>query len=254
MRNRFTQATKLLTTSLLLIGAFQSQADTLNIAVASNFTSTMRLLAEDFQNKTGHKLLLSSASTGKLFSQITHGAPFDVFLAADEKRPDILIAKGKAKAENAHTYALGRLVLMSNIAQTNTCIDVLESNTLKHLAIANPKTAPYGFAAQQVLQKLGYWKALKSKLVMGENIAQTLQFVSTTNAEVGFVAKSMLSSNPQIKSACTWDIPASYHSPIKQKMVVLSSTDDKEASQSLLKYMQSDAATKIIVRSGYDVI
>jgi molybdate transport system substrate-binding protein len=255
MKNRFIPGLIALTiNTLLLLAVFESRADTLNIAVASNFASTMRSLANDFQNKTGHKLLISSASTGKLYSQINHGAPFDVFLAADEKRPDILITEGKASPENAHTYALGKLVLMSNIKHKNTCHDVLQSSALKRFAIANPKTAPYGFAAQQVLEKLGQWKNLQSKLVMGENIAQTLQFVSTTNAEAGFVAKSMLSQNTSIKSSCTWDVPSEYYSPIKQKMVILSSTTDKQASQAFLKYMQSDAATKIIKTSGYDVI
>jgi molybdate transport system substrate-binding protein len=231
-----------------------ASAETLNVAVASNFAYTLRSLAKDFQTKTGHVIRVSSASTGKLYSQILHGAPFDVFLAADENRPDRLIAEGKAKAGNAHTYALGKLVLLSNIKQKNNCRDILETTALKHLAIANPKTAPYGSAAKQVLEKIGLWQSLQPKLVMGENIAQTLQFVSTTNADAGFVAKSMLLQNGNVKSSCTWDIPADFHTPIKQKMIVLSKSSKQKTSMAFLNYMQSSDAAKIIKQSGYGVL
>lgn len=249
----FTLPKTILLSTFLLIST-PAIAETLNVAVASNFVYTLRLLAEDFESRTGHKLRISSASTGKIYSQLLHGAPFDVFLAADENRPDRLIAEGKAKPGHAHTYALGKLVLLSNIKQKNNCRDILKTTALKHLAIANPKTAPYGSAAKQVLEKIGLWQSLQAKLVMGENIAQTLQFVSTTNAEAGFVAKSMLLQNGNVKSSCTWDVPADFHTPIKQKMIVLSKSSKQKTSMAFLNYMQSSDAAKIIKQSGYGVL
>ena len=239
--------------SALLLFSTQTHADNLNIAVASNFAHTLRSLAEDFESKTGHHLRISSASTGKLYTQINHGAPFDIFLAADEYRPDLLNAKGKATAELSRTYAIGRLVLISNIKSKKNCQDVLDSPALKRLAIANPRTAPYGLAAQQTLEKLHRWEAIKPKLVTGENIAQSLQFVATGNASAGFVAKSMLQQGTKINTACEWQVPAEMHEPIKQKMLVLASASNKPAASVFWQYMQSDDAKAIIKNSGYDV-
>ena len=238
---------------ILLLSITQSHADKLNIAVASNFAHTLRTLAEDFESKTGHQVRISSASTGKLFTQINHGAPFDIFLAGDEHRPNLLITKGKATAEYSHNYAIGRLVLISHINTKRTCLEALNSPTLKRLAIANPKTAPYGMAAKQTLEKLQLWQAIKSKLVMGENIAQALQFVATTNAQAGFVAKSMLLQDRKINIACEWPVPAQLHEPIKQKMLVLAKASNKSAARAFWHYMQSDDAKTIIKNSGYDV-
>ncbi len=236
----------------LLFPAPQVLADKLNIAVASNFSHTLRSLAEDFESKTGHQLRVSSASTGKLYTQINHGAPFDIFLAADERRPDRLISEGKATAELSQTYAIGKLVFISNIKPIKNCLDVLDSPSLKRLAIANPKTAPYGLAAKQTLEKLQLWKTLKPKLVTGENIAQSLQFVSTGNASAGFVAKSMLLQGAEINVSCEWDVPANMHEPIKQKMLVLARASNKPAAKAFWQYMQTDDAKTIIKNSGYD--
>lgn len=233
---------------------FSAQADTLHVAVASNFTHTIRLLSDDFTRKTDHRLLISSASTGKLYAQIQHGAPFDVFLAADEKRPDLLLSEHKADEKSATIYAIGRLVLISNIAAADNCQSVLRSPALQHLSMANPKTAPYGVAAQQVLEKLSLWSQLQPKLVMGENIAQALQFVATQNAQAGFVASAMLMMDEKIAHACVWKIPIDMYAPIKQKMVVLNSAKDKPAVQAFIRYMQSAAAKEIIKSSGYDVL
>lgn len=238
---------------LLAVFATQSHADNINIAVASNFSHTLQMLADDFKAKTGHQLRVSSASTGKLYTQINHGAPFDVFLSADEDRADRLIAEGKARTELGRVYAVGRLTLLSNIKTEKDCQDILGSTELKRLSIANPKTAPYGAAAQQTLEKLQRWENVNTKLVMGENIAQTLQFVSTGSASAGFVAKSML-QGAKIESACEWDVPANMHEPIKQKMVVLDASADKPAVKAFWQYMQSDAATAIIKNSGYGVL
>lgn len=241
---------------LLLISFFMVtavQAETLNIAVASNFVYTLKLLSEDFNKQTGHALRISSASTGKLYAQIQHGAPFDVFLAADEKRPDLLISENKADESSAHVYALGRLVLVSNIAVEDGCQSVLTSPQLKRLSLANPKTAPYGVAAKQVLENLSLWSSLESRLVKGENIAQALQFFVTKNAQAGFVAQSMLMMDKKVGHSCVWDIPGEMYLPIKQKMVVLNKAKDRPALQAFIQYMKTEAAKEIIRSSGYDV-
>ena len=237
----------------ILFFSSQIYADNLNVAVASNFSRTLQLLAKDFELKNNHRLLISSASTGKLYTQINHGAPFDVFLAADERRPNLLIEEGKARAEMSAVYATGNLVLISHIKPEKSCQNVLNSPALKRLAMANPKTAPYGLAARQTLDKLRLWKTIKAKLVMGENISQSLQFVSTGNAQAGFVALSLLQQSTKLNIACEWQVPADMHEPIKQKMIVLASASNKPAAKAFWQYMQSDDAKTIIKNSGYDV-
>jgi len=235
-------------------------AETLNVAVANNFSHTLKLLSVDFTRQTGHHLRISSASTGKLYTQIQHGAPFDIYLAADEERPELLLDENKAEADSAFIYATGKLVLMSNIDISalefadGVCQDVLRSAQLKRLAIANPRTAPYGLAAKQVMQKLELWQQLQPRLVKGENIAQAFQFVITKNAQAGFVAKSLLGVNENIIPACIWDIPMELYSPINQKMVVLSKAKDKVSAYAFLKYIRSVGAKAIIRSSGYDVM
>lgn len=231
-----------------------AQAETLNVAVASNFVHTLKLLSADFKKQTGHQLRISSASTGKLYTQIQHGAPFDVFLAADEERPDLLLSQSKADKATAYVYAKGQIVLMSNITSGVSCQEVLSSSDLKRLSIANPKTAPYGVAAKQVMVELDLWSQLQPRLVKGENIAQTLQFVSTKNAQAGFIAKSMLKMGRPIDYACIWNIPTDMYSPIKQKMVVLNKAKGKPSAQAFIQYIQSAEAKEIIKASGYDVL
>lgn len=238
---------------LMLLCSNNLLADELYVAVASNFSYTLKLLAGDFNKRTGHELRISSASTGKLYAQIQHGAPFDIFLSADEKHPELLVAENKADQSSAYVYAKGQLVLLSNIAADN-CQSVLTSPDLKRLAIANPKTAPYGVAAKQVMEKLALWPQLQPLLVKGENVAQTLQFVSTKNAQAGFVAKSVLNMGAEIERACAWEVPADMYLPIKQKMVVLNKAKDKPAAQAFTVYIQSAQAKKIIEASGYDVL
>lgn len=236
------------------LGTSNSSADSVRVAVASNFSHTLKLLASDFHSSTGHTVKVSSASTGKLFTQIMHGAPFDIFMSADEKRANLLIQSGKTKKELSLVYAIGKLALLSNIQPNQQCRDVLSSNNIKYFAIANPKTAPYGAAAKQVLQQLNQWSTLEKKLVLGENIAQTMQFVSTGSASAGLVALSLLTRNNKLKNACTWHVPSNMHDPIKQKMVVLSKSKDKIAAKAFWKYMQSMDALNIVKKSGYDII
>ena len=238
----------------VLLISEKALAGEVSVAVASNFKFTLQKITADFKLATGHDLKISSGSSGKLFAQIKHGAPFDVFLSADEKLPDLLIRDKIASSESAYIYALGKLVLISNIETSNTCKNAISSNRLKHLAIANPAIAPYGLAAKQVLQKLDLWRRLQPRIVMGENAAQTLQFVATKNAQAGFVARSMLNMGVQIDYACIWDVPTDMYSPIKQKMVVLNKVKGKRAVESFIQYMQSVPAKEIIKASGYDVL
>ena len=226
----------------------------IRVAVASNFRYALQKLGADFKLKTGHELIISSASSGKLYAQIKHGAPFDVFLSADEKFPDLLIRDKIASSESAYIYALGKLVLISNIETRNGCENVIGSTRLRYLAIANPKIAPYGLAAKQVLQKLDLWQQLQPRLVMGENVAQTLQFVATKNAEAGFVAQSMLKMVKATDGGCVWNVPTDMYSPIKQKMVLLNKAKGKLAALTFIQYIQSATAKEIIKSSGYDVL
>ncbi len=238
----------------VLLVSEKTFADEVSIAVASNFKSTLQKISAGFKVATGHDLKISSGSSGKLFAQIKHGAPFDVFLSADEKLPDLLIRDKIASSESAYIYALGKLVLISNIETRDDCKNAIISSRLKHLAIANPKIAPYGLAAKQVLQKLDLWQQLQPRIVMGENVAQTLQFVATKNAGAGFVAQSMINMDAQINYACIWNVPVEMYSPVKQKMVLLNKAKDKLASLAFIQYIQSAAAKEIIKSSGYDVL
>jgi len=229
-----------------------TMADTLTVAVASNFAGTLYRLAEPFEKKSGHKIRISSASTGKLYAQINHGAPFDVFMSADEVHADRLVKEGKADASHAAVYALGKLVLVSNIAPDGQCQNVLSDARLKRLAIANPNTAPYGAAAQQVMEHLAVWDKLQAKLVLGENISQTAQFVASTSADAGFVAKSVLIGDHVVARACEWAVPDNLYAPIRQKMVVLNRSKDNPAVLAFWRFMQSNEAADVVRDSGYD--
>jgi molybdate transport system substrate-binding protein len=239
---------------LILFVSNSLQAEELLVAVASNFSHTLKKLSGDFKERTGHELLISTASTGKLYAQIQHGAPYDVFLAADEKHPDLLVADDKADRSSSYIYARGQLVFVSNIKAVGSCQSVLTSPALKRLAIANPKTAPYGLAARQVIAGLGLWPELEPRLVMGENVAQTMQFVATKNAQAAFISRSMLHMGKGIDSECTWDIPVDMYSAINQKLVVLDRAKAKTAAQAFFNYMQSAQAKEIIRVAGYDVL
>ena len=242
---------------LMFLSGSHSFADTINVAVASNFTHTLKTLSADFGSLSGHDLVISSASTGKLYAQLRHGAPYDVFLAADEVRPDLLVSEKRAIASSAYVYAKGLLVLLSNLPAED-CQRLLYTGNIKHLSIANPEIAPYGLAARQVLEKLSLWPAYQGRLVLGENITQAFQFVDTKNAEAGFVARSllkqqMLNSDKDFEAGCLWHVPVEMYDPIRQKMVVLNRAKDNPAAQAFQQYMRSARAKEIIQSSGYDV-
>lgn len=235
-----------------LVTMHVAQADQVSVAAAANFTAPMQKIAAAFEADTGHKAELSFGATGKFYAQITHGAPFQVLLSADDTTPARLEREGKAVAHSRFTYAVGTLVLWS--AQANYVDaqgEVLKKGDFKHLAIANPKLAPYGTAALQAMDKLGVTTALQPRLVQGENIAQTFQFVSTGNAQLGFVALSQVMADGKIRSGSAWQVPANLHDPIRQDAVLLSLGKDSAAAAALLTYLRGDKARAIIESYGY---
>jgi molybdate transport system substrate-binding protein len=224
-------------------------AGTLRVAVASNFAATLQDLAQAFEKQTGHRVLVAPGSTGKHYAQIRHGAPFDLFFAADSRRPKLLETAGLAVAGSRFTYARGRVVLWSpRPGYVDTAGEVLTSDTYRHLAIANPKLAPYGVAAREVLERRGLWAALQSRLVRGENIAQTYQFVKSGNAELGFVARSQIQRPGKGPAGSWWLVPETAYTPIDQQVIQLS---EKAVAGDFLRYVQSDAARAIIRGYGY---
>ncbi|WP_291992815.1 molybdate ABC transporter substrate-binding protein [Candidatus Accumulibacter sp. ACC003] len=232
--------------------ATPSYADEVMVAVAANFAAPMQKIAVEFERATGHKAMLAFGSSGKLFAQIVNGAPFEVLLAADEAIPAQLERDGHALGGSRFTYATGRLALWS--AQPNTVDshgDVLRKNAFGHLALANPKTAPYGAAAIEVMKKLGVLGSLQAKLVQGENVAQTYQFAATGNADLAFVALSQIWQEGRISSGSAWIVPATLHQAVRQDAVLLEAGRDKAAAGALLAYLKGDTARAIIKSYGY---
>lgn len=228
-----------------------ASAENVRVAVASNFSATMKKLAEKFESETGNKVIISSASTGKLFAQIIHGAPYDIFFSADSKRAELLVKK--SLAESAKIYAYGQLVYVIKKTQVKQCAPELHLKAIKKVALANPKTAPYGLAAQQVLVSLDEWDAAKSKVVMGENILQAYQFIATGNVDAGFIAKSIFITSQELSDFCQWLIPENLYLPIKQKMVLLKRSNNNSEARKFIRYINSATAKKIIEESGYRV-
>ena len=228
-------------------------ADEVGVAVAANFTDAARDLVPLFEQATGHTVKVSFGSTGKLYAQIEHGAPFEVFLAADSKRPKKAEAQGLAIEGTRFTYAIGKLALWNPKSDVFKDPEAyLKEGGFARAAIANPKTAPYGLAAQQVMEQLGIWTVLQSKLVRGDSIAQTFQFVATENAEVGFVALSQVSAW-KAGEGSVWEIPQSYYAPIEQQAVLLKKGNNKPAAKAFLNFLKSKAARTVIRGYGYGV-
>lgn len=239
---------------IMLLAFNATQASTLSVAVAANFTAPMKDIAKEFEKETGHHLTLTFGSSGKLFAQIKNGAPYQVFLCADDKKTGKLENEGLSVAGSQFTYALGTLVLWSaNPEFIDSKGETLKQNQFSHLAIANPSIAPYGLAAIETLQKLNTLEHLKKKFVQGENIAQTYQFVATGNAELGFVALSQVFQAGQLTKGSAWIVPAEWHTPIRQNAVLLSKGKDNNAATALLAYLKSDKATAIIKSFGYNL-
>jgi len=230
----------------------QALAADVSVAVASNFTAPMQRIAVEFEKHTGHKALLSFGSTGKFYAQIKNGAPFEILLAADDETPVRLEKEGAAVSGSRLTYAIGQLALWSAKAgYVDDKGDVLKKDTFKHLSIANPKLAPYGAAAVETLTRLGLIGSVENRLVQGENIAQTFQFVSTGNAELGFVALSQVYEGGKLKSGSAWMVPTGLHAPIRQDAVLLTKGKDNPAATGLLRFLKTDKARAVIKSYGY---
>jgi molybdate transport system substrate-binding protein len=231
-----------------------AHAGEVQVAVAANFAGPMEKLAAQFQKDTGHKAILASGATGKFYAQIRNGAPFEVLLSADDETPARLEAEGHAVAKSRFTYAGGRLVLWSARANyVDAAGAVLKTGNFKHLAIANPKTAPYGAAATAVIDKLGLTAHLQPRLVQGENIAQAFQFASTGNAELGFVAQAQVWRDGKFTAGSGWIVPATMHAPIRQDAALLTRGARNPAAQALLDYLRTDKAKALIRAYGYEV-
>ena len=230
-----------------------ARADVVQVAVAANFTAPARALAEVFARTTGHEAKLSFGATGAFYTQIKNGAPFDVLLAADDERPARLEKEGDTVAGSRFTYATGQLVLWS--AKPGLVDD--EGAVLKHgqfgkIAIANPKNAPYGAAAVEAMEKLGLAATLQPKLVTGESIGQTFNFIATGNAELGFVALAQVLDGGKLKSGSMWVVPAQYHAPIIQDAVILKRAANNPAAKAWMELLKTPQSKALIRSYGYE--
>ncbi|WP_295872026.1 molybdate ABC transporter substrate-binding protein [uncultured Zhongshania sp.] len=232
-----------------------SHADQLSVAVASNFTAAMRQLGDEFEETTGHSLNVSYGSSGKFYAQIRHGAPFQVFLSADQTKPEALIKEGLVTPKNRFTYAVGALALWSSKSDfVDENGEVLRSGHFNKLALANPLLAPYGIAALDVLRHLSLENSTRNSWVKGENIAQTYQFVSTGNADIGFVAVSQIMENGELKSGSAWIVPPKLYRPIKQDAVLLKAGENSVAATEFIAFLKSEKAKTIIRTFGYGLV
>ncbi|MEF9898654.1 MAG: molybdate ABC transporter substrate-binding protein [Pseudomonas sp.] len=229
-------------------------ADEVQVAVAANFTAPIQAIAKDFEKDTGHKLVAAYGATGQFYAQIKNGAPFEVFLAADDSTPEKLEKEGAGVKGSRFTYAVGTLALWSAKAgYVDDKGEVLKKNLYKHLSIANPKAAPYGLAATQVLDRLELTDATKGKIVEGQNITQAYQFVSTGNAELGFVALSQIYKDGKVSEGSAWIVPSNLHEPIKQDALTLNKGKDSAAAKALVEYLKGPKAAAVIKSYGYEI-
>ncbi len=237
----------------ILVCWLPAHAEQVQVAVASNFVPPFREIAAEFEKSTGHNVLVSAGSSGKFYAQVKNGAPFDVFFSADDERPKLLEQEGLAVKGSRFTYAVGRLVLWSPDPSLVKGEQTLRIAVFKHLAMANPKTAPYGLAAMQAMVKLGVWEGLQTRIVQGENIGQTIGFIESGNAELGFVALSQ-ALDPVLKGkGSRWDIPTTLHDPIAQDVVLLMKGQSNPAAKALMEFVRSPGAKTVIGRYGYEV-
>lgn len=245
-------ASALLVTLLLMATA--AHADEIPVAVAANFTAPFNKIVAEFEQDTGHKVIASFGSTGKFYAQIRNGAPFEILLAADDETPARLVKEGAAVAGSPFSYAIGKLVLWSaQPAVVDAKGEVLQRGGFEHLALTNPKLAPYGAAAVEAMKKLGVYERLTPRFVTAETITQTHQFVSSGNSLLGFVALSQVQKDGQIEGSA-WVVPAHLHTPIRQDAVLLNPGRDKAAAAALLRYLRGAKAQAVIRRFGYEIV
>ena len=245
---------RLIALTASLLAAAAAHAGTVQVAVAANFTAPARALAEVFARTTGHQAQLSFGATGAFYTQIKNGAPFDVFLAADDERPARLEKEGDTVPGSRFTYATGQLVLWS--AKPGLVDEqgaVLKAGQFAKLAIANPRLAPYGAAAVETMDRLGLAAALQPKLVTGESIGQAYNFIATGNAELGFVALSQVLEGGRLKSGSMWVVPARYHAPIVQDAVLLKRAAGNPAAQAWMALLRAPQSKALIRSHGYAV-
>lgn len=228
-------------------------ADNVSVAVAANFMVPIKAIAAEFERDTGHKIVASYGATGHFYVQVKNGAPFEVLLAADTETPSKLVAENLAVAATRFTYAIGKLALWSAKREV---VDaggaVLRQANFSHLALANPKLAPYGAAALEAMRALGVYEALQPKLVTGESVAQAYQFVASGNALLGFVAYSQVLKDGK-SGGSLWLVPQALYQPLRQDAVLLEKGRNKPAAAALLRYLQTDKARAMIKSSGYDL-
>jgi len=235
-----------------LTWAHDSLAADVSVAVAANFAAPMKIIAHNFERATGHKAVLSFGGTGQFYGQIKNGAPFAVLLAADTQTPEKIEKEGFGVAGTRLTYAIGQLVLWSKKpGLVDDQGEILKIGNFYKIAIANPKLAPYGSAAIEVLNRLGIMSQVKPKIVEGSNIAQAYQFVFSENASLGFVALSQVYEDGKLKQGSGWIVPARMYSPIKQDAILLNSGRNNPAAIALMTYLQSEAAKAVIHKFGY---
>jgi len=250
---RHLRARRLSPLAALLAGLWcgaSTAADAL-VAAASNFASTLATLEQQFERSHPHTVRITLGSTGKLYAQIRNGAPYDIFLSADQARAEQLIANGLARADTRFTYAVGRLSLWSAesaLFSEKGAPEFLLSRQYRALAIANPKTAPYGLAAREALRALGLWKRVRDKLVMGQNVGQTFTLVASGNARLGFIATPQLA---QWSNGSRWDVPAHLFPPVRQDGVMLQRADGNRAAAAFHAFLQTAEARDTITRAGY---
>ena len=237
----------------LLIANTAARADEVSVAVAANFTAPMQKIAAEFEKNTGHKVAVAYGATGKFYAQIKNRAPFEILLAADDETPAKLIKENAAVAGSQFSYAIGKLVLWSaKPAIVDGAGTVLKNGGFDHLAIANPKVAPYGAAALEVMKALGVHEGLQAKIVTGESISQTYQFINSGNALLGFVALSQVLKDGKIDGS-SWVVPAKLYTPIRQDAVMLEKGKGKPAAEALIKYLKTDKAKAVITSFGYEL-
>lgn len=244
--------TRLVIFALSLLLSPYALAEEVQVAVAANFAAPMKAIAAEFANATGHKARLAFGASGKFYAQIKNGAPFQVLLSADEEIPARLEQEGLTVPGSRFAYAVGTLVLWSPRPDyVDSKGAVLSRGEFAHLAVANPKLAPYGVAALETLEKLKLRSRLQPKFVLGENIAQTCQFVTSGAAELGFVALSQVMKDGQITNGSAWIVPADMHKPIRQDAVLLASGHRNAAAAALLRFLRGPDAAAIIRSYGY---
>lgn len=233
---------------LLLALAAPALAEQVNVAVAANFTAAAKEIGTVFERETGHRVAFSFGSTGLLYAQITQHAPFDVYLAADQARPERAVDEGFAEPGSRFTYATGRIVLFSRDPDLVNGSGTLRADSFAKIAIANPVTAPYGAAAVEVMKALGVYAALSPKIVQGTNIAQAYQYVETRNAELGFVALSQVAMHGE---GSRWIVPEKLYTTIAQDAVLLRRGEGNEAAAAFVAFLKGPEAHAVKQRYGY---